>query len=300
MSSWRPATHGPVSRAGCDSRRRCAANHRSRQRGRGGARRGDVRRARDRAATRLDLDHGPDGPDAESALIDAWRALGPETTGRVRCAIGPLAGVLLRAGRRRAGAHRRGGPAGRLRPRPRPRSGAERPQPVAAGLRGAGFMGAGTVAPNRPSMPAGGGPAYAPPSSWDGPFSGRTARRPSIRSPMVGWTPSWRQRAACRRAPPPGRPWRERSRHRPDRKPPPRCSLAGTAGCSWPRTRTIPTGSSSANGRSRPTSSMRGNEGRANARRGWRRRGARLIQLIGPAPQAVHAADLPDPLTLST
>ena len=48
-------------------------------------------------SSRVDVDYGSDGPDAEGALLDAWAALGPET-GRVYGACGPLAAVLMRAG----------------------------------------------------------------------------------------------------------------------------------------------------------------------------------------------------------
>ena len=48
-------------------------------------------------SSRMEIDHGADGPDAESALIDAWAALGAETA-RVYGACGPLAAVLLRLG----------------------------------------------------------------------------------------------------------------------------------------------------------------------------------------------------------
>jgi hypothetical protein len=51
-----------------------------------------------RGGSRLVIDAAGDGPEAESALLDAWLELGPEA-GRVWCAVGALAGVLLRVAR---------------------------------------------------------------------------------------------------------------------------------------------------------------------------------------------------------
>jgi alginate O-acetyltransferase complex protein AlgJ len=241
-------------------------------------------------SSRMEIDHGPDGPDAEAALLDAWAALGPETA-RVCGACGPLAAVLLRAG---------------VQPTSRTAifAGSGDLLAVANG-RGRALL-AGLVADSwtltlaaEPPVDAGRWRARLRSQAesgwelrWKDPVSGGQA-------PARGWLdveltaagsldqlPATAQAEAPRRAPRPdaaskvvrgrhGRLFLARDTHDSHSQMVGLRPLSAEELDAWDR-------------------GMRARQARMAGQ------GARLIQLIGPAPQAVHADDLPDGVALAT
>ena len=210
--------------------------------------------------TRLDLDLGPDGADAEGAFIDAWRALGQETT--EPCCV----------------------PSGRL-----PACSCES---ASARYTWRRYSAASATCTARPTAAAGrcSRPWCRTPGRWG---CRRTARRcwqvagALARGPRAGWTIQWDE-GRPRRAEPEGwldaelaaahptgpmapRPGQQGGRQpaAAGRKPPPRFWRGATAGSFWPRTRTIRTGNSWVSGRFPPRSSRPGNAAPVRGRRGW-------------------------------
>jgi hypothetical protein len=240
---------------------------------------------------RLELDHGPDGPDAEGALIDAWRALGRETTARVWCAAGPLAGVLLRIG---VGAVHPVAVFGRAHD-------AER----APNARSRSLL--ASVVPDAWSLAL----SHEPPvdaARW------RARLRAAIE---LGWTIHWddgppadpkadgwldAELASTWRSPAGVTAWPATAAAI---APPPRPEiaakvLAGRRGRHFLVRDTHDSHRQFVGQRPLSAAELDAWEQGTRARQArMAARGARLIQLIGPAPQAVHAADLPEPATLS-
>lgn len=225
-------------------------------------------------------------------MIDAWRALGRETTGRVRCAAGPLAGVLLRIG-----------------------VGAVHPVAV--------FGRAGDLhrAPNGRSRSL---LASVVPDSWslalshEPPVDAGTWRARVRAAIELGWTLQWEDEApvadpitdgwldaelaaACR-APGGMAAWPASAGAIP---PPPKPEaaakvLAGRHGRLFLAQDTHDSHRQFVGQRPLSADELDAWERGTRARQARiAAKGARLIQLIGPAPQAVHATDLPEPVTLS-
>ncbi len=242
--------------------------------------------------TRLEFDHGPDGPDAEGALIDGWRALGRETTSRVFCAAGPLAGVLLRVG-----------------------VGAVHPVAVFDGAR------ALTGTPNRRSRSL---LASVVPDSWSLALSHQPPVdagkwRARLRAALeLGWSIQWDETAAD--ADPIADGWLDAELAAASRGPGGAASWPATAADIPPPPRPEATAKVLAGRHGRLFLAQDTHDSHrqfvgerplsADELDAWERgtrarqtrlaaKGTRLIQLIGPAPQAVHAADLPQPVTLS-